>query len=118
MATKRVTANTAAQTLFTTPRHQKGVIDSIVVANPSGSNRVIRLQDVITTNDATVASTGASYDGAAQDPIYRYQIESTATSTTSISKDELGDTKCLGVAGIVADAIDANVAIIVNYHFE
>lgn len=118
MATARVTANTVAQTLFTTPRHQKGVIDSIVVANATGAKRVIRLQDVITTNDAIVASTGAAYTGAVQGAIYRYQIESAATSTTSISKDELGDTKCFGVASIIADAIDTDVVIIVSFHFE
>lgn len=118
MATKKVTANTVAQELFTTPKHRKGVIDSINITNPTGGVVIVYIQDVITTNDGVVAATGAAYTGAEQSAIDRYEVYAAATSTEDVPEDRLRNKDFLGVVSARASAIVPTCVIIVSYHFE
>lgn len=118
MATARVTANTVAQELFAVPRHKKGVIDSINVTNPTGGVVIVYIQDVITTNDAIVASTGAAYTGAEQGAVDRYSVYVAATSTSDVPEDQLKNKEFFGVVSARASGILPTCAIVVSYHFE
>jgi hypothetical protein len=111
MATARVTANTTAQDLFSTPKVRKGKLTSVKVDNQSAAARTVRLQDVFTP-DASAAVPSPSAQ-----TIERLQITVGAGLTADVPADELKDVEFLGDAKAIADAIDAACVITVAYHF-
>jgi len=112
MATKRVTANTAAQELFNTPEHSKGKLTSLEVDNQGAAARTVRLQDVFTPD----ASAGVS--SPTEQTVERKQVTVGAGLTASVPKEELEDLEFLGSCRAIASAIDASCVIIAGYHFE
>lgn len=112
MPTARVTANTSAQTLFSTPEHVKGKITVFKVDNQGSTAKTIELQDVFTP-DASVGTSSPT-----EQTIYRLQITVGAGLTADVPETELRDVEFLGTAKAVASGVDTNCKIIVGYHFE
>lgn len=112
MPTAKVTANTTAQTLFTTPKHKKGKITAITIDNQSAAKRTIKIQDVFTP-DASAGNPSPS-----EQTIDRVQISVDTGLTATLDKTSLEDVEILGVAKAVADATDSACVITVVYHFE
>jgi hypothetical protein len=112
MPTARVTANTTAQTLFTTPKHVVGRITAIDIDNQSGASRTIRIQDIFTPDPSVGVSSPS------EQTIERFQATVENTKTLSVDEDALKDIRILGVAKAIADGVSTGCVIIVNYHFE
>lgn len=112
MATKKVTANTAAQTLFATPLHKKGVAKSLQIDNQSAALRVIRLQDIFTPD----ASNGVA--SPTEQTLERVTVSIPANTLRVLTKDELEGVKCLGTVKAIADAVSTACAITVGYDLE
>ena len=111
MATKKVTANTAAVALFSAPKVKKAKITAIDIDNQSGAARTVRLQDIFTPDDS-VGATGSEET--------KERFQATVGSGVSFSADDpsLKDLEVLGDAKAIADAIEATCVIIIKYHFE
>ncbi|MDP3064737.1 MAG: hypothetical protein Q8O40_16275, partial [Chloroflexota bacterium] len=110
MATARVTANTAAQALWSQNRHAKGKPTSVSIDNQSAAARTVRLQDVFTPD----ASNGVA--SPTEQTIERLQVTVGAGLTGAVPEDELRDVEFLGAVKAIADAISAVCVIIVGYH--
>jgi len=112
MPTARVTANTAAQALFSVPKHVVGKVTSVKVDNQGGAARTVRLQDIFTPD----VSAGVAVPS--EQTKERLQITVGAGLTADVMETELRDLRFLGAVKAIASAIDANCVIIVGYHFE
>ena len=112
MATKKVTSNTAAQDLWDTPKHHKGVLTGLKIDNQSSADRTIVITDVFTPD----ASEGQA--SPSEQTITRLQVTVGAGLTANIPKEELEDCKFLGVAKAAGDATEATCVIIAIYHLE
>ena len=112
MATSRVTANTAAQALWTGPKHVKAKVTSVKVDNQGTALRTVRLQDLFTPDPSVgVPSPSAQ-------TIDRLQISVGAGLTADVPETELRDLEMLGDAKAISSAIDTACVIVVMYHFE
>jgi hypothetical protein len=112
MPTAKVTANTTAQTLFTTPKHKKGKITALTVDNQSTSKKTIKIQDIFTPDPT------AGAPSPTEQTKDRVQITVGAGLTATLDKLSLEDVEFLGTAKAVADATDAACVITVVYRFE
>jgi hypothetical protein len=112
MPTAQVTANVTAQTLFTTPKHKKGKLTSLIVDNQSEAKKTIMIQDVFTP-DAT-----AKVSSPSQQTKTRVQLTVDAGLTATLDELSLRDVEFLGTAQAVANATDAACVITVVYRFE
>jgi len=112
MSTARVTANTADQALFSTPKHYKAKLTSVKVDNQGAALRTVRLRDIFTPDPSVgVPSPSAQ-------TIERLQISVGAGLTADVPETELRDLEMLGDAKAIASAIDTACVIIVGYQFE
>ncbi|MBA7610063.1 hypothetical protein ES703_17268 [subsurface metagenome] len=111
MATKKVTANTVAQDLFSCPKVKKAKITAIDIDNQSAADRTVRLQDIFTPDDS-VGATGSEET--------KERFQATVGVGVSFSADEpsLKDVEVLGDAKAIADAEEADCVIIVKYNFQ
>jgi hypothetical protein len=112
MPTVKVNANTTPQTLFTTPKHEKGKLVSIIVDNQSTTKKTITIQDVFTP-DPTAGNASPTTQ-----TIDRVQLTVDAGLTETLDKSSLEDVEFLGTAQAVADSADTACVIIVVYNFE
>ena len=112
MPTARVTANTTAQDLFETPRHDKGILSALEVDNQSGGARTVWLQDVFTP-DTSVGQTSPS-----EQTLTRSTITVGDGLTGIISAEELEDAEFLGTAKAIADSLITSCVITARYHFK
>lgn len=112
MATARVTANTVAQALFSTPKVKKGKLTLVQVDNQGAALRTVRLQDIFTPDPS------AGVPSPSVQTIERLQISVGAGLTANVPETELRDVDFLGDAKAIASAIDAACVIIVGYHME
>jgi hypothetical protein len=112
MPTVKVNANTTPQTLFTTPKHEKGKLTAVIVDNQSTSKKTIKIQDVFTPD-----STAGNPSPTTQ-TIDRVQLTVGAGLTATLDKLSLEGVEFLGTAQAVADATDTACVIIVVYRFE
>jgi len=112
MPTARVTANTTAQTLWTTPKHHKGKLKALNIDNQSTVALTIRIQDVFTPDPSAGVATPT------QQTIERVQITVAAGASVSLSEDSLVDAEFLGVVSAIANDIQAACVIIAIYEFE
>lgn len=109
MATKKVTANTAAQTLFATPLHKKGAAKSLQINNQAATAKKVRLQDIFTPD----ASNGVA--SPTEQTIDRLTVTIAATTLRVLNKDELEGLEFLGTAKAIADGIDTACEITIGY---
>jgi len=112
MASKRVTSDTAAQTLFATPKHVVGRMSAINIDNQSTALRTLILQDIFTP-DASVGVTSPT-----EQTVVRHQISVSAGQSVSIDKNTLEDLRFLGTAKVAGDTTSTLCVIVANYHFE
>ena len=114
MATVRVTGHIEANldTLFTVPAHKKAVLDSVDIDNQSGAQRTVYFRDVFTPS----ASVGTPSPAATTRE--RFQTEVANVTTAHIPSTQLEGIQLLGTISCYADATNASLIIIVNYHFE
>lgn len=112
MSTARVTANTIAQALWSTPRVKKAKVTLVKVDNQGAALRTVRLQDIFTPD----ASVGVPSPSA--QTTERLQISVGAGLTADVPETELRDVEILGDAKAIANVTDASVVIVVGYHFD
>lgn len=112
MASKRVTLSTAAQALFTAPKHAVGRLTGINIDNQSAAAATIRIQDVFTPD----ASNGTA--SPTEQTKYRLQITVPATTSVNVDRNSLEDIVILGACSAIGDAISTSCVIIANYHTE
>jgi len=112
MATKKVTANTSAQTIATAEKHKKCRITAINVDNQYSSAIKLTLQDIFTPD----ASHGVS--SPTEKTITRWVRTIGNGTAYSADKNELADLVCLGTVKIVASATSTDCIVVVNYHWE
>jgi len=112
MATKKVTANTTAQTITSAEKHNKCKITAINVDNQYSSAIKLTLQDIFTPD----ASHGVS--SPTEKTITRWVRTIGNGAAYSADQNELADLVCLGTVKMVASATSTDCIIVVNYHWE
>jgi len=112
MATKKITANTTAQTITSAEKHNKCRITAINVDNQYSSSVKLTLQDIFTPD----ASHGVS--SPSEKTITRWVRTIGDNTAYSADQNELADLVCLGTVKMVASATSTDCVIVVNYHWE
>lgn len=112
MPTAKVTANTAAQTLWTTPKHKKGKLTALNIDNQGSAKRTIKIQDVFTPDPSTGVPSPTEHT------LERVQVSVDVGLSASLDEASLENVEFLGTAKAVADAADAGCVIIAVYTFE
>ena len=112
MATKKVTANTTAQTITSAEKHNKCRISAITVDNQYSSAIKLTLQDIFTPD----SSHGVS--SPTEKTITRWVRTISNGTAYSADQNELADLVCLGTVKMVADTTSTSCIVVVNYHWE
>lgn len=113
MASTKVIANISGQALiFTTPKHLKGKVTAINIANQAGSAVTIKILDNFTPDPSAAVATPAVQIKT------RFQTTLYSGVSSYVQDENLIDIECLGSTYAEADHLDSGVVIVVNYHFE
>jgi hypothetical protein len=113
MATSRVTASVAAQTIFTVPLHMKAKIDAINIDNQGGSGKIqVSIRDSFTQD--------LSQGVAAPAARVAFPWTGTIPQNQFFEEDVLALEKIdvLGVGAIICSATDAACIINIQWHLE
>jgi len=112
MATAQVTANTAPQVLFSTPRHVKGKPRAVNIDNKTTFTATVRIQDVFTPDPSN------KVPSPTEKTLERLQVTVPKQTFLPVDRDALERVEILGEAKAIADITDTDCVITVAYDFE
>lgn len=100
-------------------QNAKIVPTQIIVDNEAGlAQRVITIQDVLTTVNSIVAATGLAVAGALQPAINRLIITVDNGGWATIAAEALKELKILGRLQVITDGADAGTIVTISWGFE
>lgn len=100
-------------------QNAKIVPTQIIVDNEAGgAQRVITIQDVLTTVNSIVAATGLAVAGALQPAINRLIITVDNGGWATIAAEALKELKILGQLQAIIDVADAGTIVTISWGFE
>lgn len=109
MATKKVTANTTAQSLWSQVKPLVGILSKIEIDNQGDAPNTIELEDSFTPD----ASVGTPTPGPQVIPRWQHTVG--AKETYSEEGEKLKDVKFLGAAQAKGSVTDSKCVIIAAY---
>jgi hypothetical protein len=114
MPQKVLSASTAYQTFFATPKHEVGKLTSLIVTNktPTSVPVMVTLEDFFTPD----ASEGVASPTATSQEVTRMLVG--AGLTGSLSKEELADIRVLGTCKMICDGDQSACYVDAAWHFE
>lgn len=107
-------------TVFATEKPNAKIIPSqIIVDNEAGgATRVIRIQDLFTTDDSIIAATGVAVAGAVQPAVDRLIITVDNGSWATIAAEALKDLEILGQLQVRIDEADEGTIVTISWGFK
>lgn len=112
MASKRVTANTTAQTVAAEIQNARYKITSLTLDNKAGGgDRQITIQDVFTTDKTNGQSATAT-------TVNRYTETVLQGDVVTLNELDLKGVRCIGAIKVISDVTDASCYITVGYELD
>jgi hypothetical protein len=110
MASKRVTANTTAQTVAAEIKNSRYKVTSMTIDNKAGSgDRQITIQDIFTP-DVTNGDSSPT-----EQTVNRYTFTALQGDVITLNEQDLKGVRCIGALKVVSDVTDASCYITVGF---